>query len=178
MTTHCPQEQISAWLDRQLGEAEAAQVECHLGQCESCRQFQKELELTTGWFRNLNVLEPPDYLWTRIAAALEQPAERKRPAWLRLPEVWSYRREWLAAAAALIVMIAGIVFIVEQQASKRSEMATIAQIDRYHAALLAKNPKIDNPFRISVGIAPDSNPFARRQIDANANPFGSVREKR
>jgi anti-sigma factor RsiW len=179
MTSHCPQEQISAWLDRQLGAEEAAQVEQHLRQCEPCRRFQKELELTGGLFRNLEVLEPPDYLWTRVATILNQPARPGRLAWLRAPELWlSYRRELMAVAAALIIMLAGVVLIVERRNAKESEVAAIAQIDRYHAALTAKNPEIYNPFRISAGLNPDSNPFARRRFDANANPFGSARERR
>jgi predicted anti-sigma-YlaC factor YlaD len=180
MTTDCPREQIAAWVDRQLEAEEAAQVELHLQQCESCRQFRAELELTTRMFRDLEVLEPPAYLWTRIAAELEQPARRERFAWLRWPEGWLlHKRESLALAAALFLIIGGsIFFVLERQASMHSRLATIAQIDSYHAALLAEKPDVYNPFRRSNWADSDSNPFARHQLKEDSNPFGSLRGKR
>ena len=74
--THISDQQMSAWLDRQLEAAKAAELEAHLRQCESCRCVQEELASTTGMFRNLEPLKAPAYLWTRVAAELEHSPKR------------------------------------------------------------------------------------------------------
>ncbi len=175
MTAHCPQEQISAWLDGQLEAQQAEQVDQHLRQCETCRRFQEELASAASLFRNMEMLEPPPHLWTRISANLEHPETRNSFAWLRQ----LYRNELMAVAAALALMIGGALFyIVQRHSLTHSEVATIAQIDNVGTTLIAKNPDVYNPFRRSVGTSPDSNPFARHQLSADSNPFGSIREKR
>ncbi len=180
MASHCPQEQIAAWIDRQLEASEAAQIEAHLQQCESCRRLQEELESTTKMFRNLEVLEPPAYLWTRIAAELEQTETPKRPILRAWREGWLFRRLEFAALAAVLLLIIGstVFFVLERQASTRFKSADVAQIDRYYAAFLAKSPDADNPFRKSHWADPESNPFARHALKDDSNPFGSLRGKR
>ncbi len=177
MATHCPQEQIAAWIDRQLEGEEAAEVELHLQQCESCRQFGAELDSTSRLFRDLETLEPPAYLWTRIAAELKPAAGQGPLAWLR--RGWLLRtREFIAVAATLLLLVGGVaIFILERQAM-HSRLATIAQIDGYHAAMIAKNPDFYNPFRRSNWADRDSNPFARHQLVEDSNPFGSFKGKR
>ncbi len=180
MASHCPQEQIAAWIDRQLEAMEAAEVESHLRQCESCRRLEEELESTGRMFRDLEVLEPPAHLWTSITAQLQQTATPKtffRQAWR---EGWLFRRlEFVALAAMLLLIIGSTVFLVlERQASTRFRSTSIAQIDSYYAAFLAKSPEADNPFRRSGRTDSESNPFARHQFKDDSNPFGSLRGKR
>ncbi len=179
MTAHIPQEQISAWLDNQLGIEEAEEVRLHLRQCEDCRLFEEELASTQRLFQDLEALEPPPYLWTRIAAGLESPA-RDRFGLPRWRETWRVRRrEVLALAGVLLVMVGSAVFaVLERRAARSSELAVIALIDHAHASLAAKNSELYNPFRVSYWPDPDSNPFSRGRVDANSNPFLSLRERR
>ena len=88
------------------------------------------------------------------------------------------RREFLAAAAVVLVVAGAIGALLEHRATVRSELAVIAQLDQVHDSLIARNPDLYNPFRSSGWTNPDSNPFNRRQLDADFNPFGSLREKR
>lgn len=178
MMTHVPQQQISAWLDGQLEAAEAAVLEAHLRQCESCRCFQEELASTTRMFRDLEPLKMPAHLWTRVAAELEQPPKRDRFAWLRWQGSWAFKRELLAAAALVLIIAGAVVSLFEHRATVRSEMAVVAQLDYVHNSLVARDPDLYNPFRASSWVNPDSNPFTQQRLDADSNPFGSLREKR
>ena len=177
--THCPKNQISALLDGQLGKKEEVQVEHHLRHCESCRSLFQELASTSRMFRDLEILKPPDYLWTRIATDLHHSSKSVRHAWLDWQEKWLFHpREYLALAAALLLMIGGTIFaVLQRQASTRSELAAMARIDGAHTALI-KNPDVFNPFRRSDRTNPDLNPFARHQLKADSNPFGSMKEMR
>ncbi|HYK88004.1 MAG TPA: zf-HC2 domain-containing protein [Acidobacteriota bacterium] len=179
MADHCPQEQIAAWLDSQLAEAEAAQVELHLRQCADCRNLRDDLAATNRLFHDLEVLDPPDHLWTRIEAKLDQSSGHGLLAWIPRWEGWLlYRRELIGIAAGVLLLIGVISLVLEPQTSRRSMLDTIARIDSYHAAQISKYTEFYNPFRIAAWNNPDSNPFARPRLDANANPFGSLKEKR
>ncbi len=180
MTAHLPKEQISAWIDRQLDAREAALVEAHVQECESCQHFQEELSIDTRMFRELEVLAPSPFLWTRVAAELDQPKKRERFEWLRWRGIALPRSQALLAIAAALFMVLGgaFFFILRQQAASRTEMAAIAQIDQAHAALAAKNAETYNPFRTRSLVNPDANPFARHPLDSNSNPFASSRENR
>lgn len=176
---HLPQQQISAWLDGQLEAAKAADVEAHLQQCETCRCFQEEMASTTRMFRDLEPLKMPAYLWTRVALELGQSPNRQRFAWLQWRGSWFFgRRELLGAAALCFISIGAVVALFEHRAAVRSEMAVIAQLDSVHNALVARDSDLYNPFRSSGWTRTDSNPFARRGLNADSNPFGSLREKR
>ncbi len=180
MIAHFPKEQISAWIDRQLDAQEAALVEAHLQECEGCQRLQQELSADTRMFRELEILAPSPFLWTRVAAELEQPTKPERLAWLRRPGFASVRNHALSAIAAALFMVLGATFffILRQQAASRAELAAIAQIDQAHAALAAKNAETYNPFRTINLVDPDANPFSRHPLDSNSNPFASLREKR
>jgi len=178
MMAHFPKEQISAWIDRQLDAREAALIEAHLRECEICQHLQEELAFDTHMFRELEILAPPPYLWTRVAAELQQPARREGFAWLpRQGIAWPRRQTLLAMAVALFVILGGALFIIlRQQADLRFEMAAIAQIDQAHVDLVAKNTEAYNPFSKTSLADLDSNPFSRHTLDSNSNPFATLRE--
>jgi predicted anti-sigma-YlaC factor YlaD len=180
VTAHPPQEQISAWLDGQLGPEETAQVELHLRQCESCFLLQKEMASTTELFRGLEALETPAYLWTRITAELPRPVTHDRFSWLRWQGIEWVRRRQILAVAAVLVAITGsaILALLHYQARERFELTVIAQIDDAHVALAAKDAEVYNPFHPSIAADPDSNPFTRHRLDADSNPFGAIGKRR
>ncbi len=179
MTGHPQQEQVSALLDRQLEAQEAAQIELHLRQCESCRQLYEELALTTRLFREMDAAQAPDYLWTRVAAELTAPSRHRRFAWLSWQfESTVFRRGLLAATGiAVLVLIGAAVALFYHNSLPPDEVAVLAQIDEVHSSLAARNLEFYNPFHTAAQPGPDSNPFTRGRIGGDSNPFGSLRGK-
>jgi anti-sigma factor RsiW len=84
-------EQLSAYLDGELGREESAAVQGHLSACAACAQRLEELAALDDVARALPADAPPGYfeeLPARVRARLE--ARQRVPRW----PVWS----WAAAA--------------------------------------------------------------------------------
>ena len=79
-------EQLMAYLDGELADADAANVRAHLAQCPSCQELELELRAVSGRITSWTVGEPP--------ASLKSPAVRSRMVALR---------RWAPMAAMLIV---------------------------------------------------------------------------
>jgi anti-sigma factor RsiW len=104
-TTH-PEELLDARLDGRLSEAESAELDRHLAECERCRRRLEALRAVRGMLREALPDEaPPAGLEAAIAAALDQedasapatPRRRAAPRWL------------LPLAAALVVGVGAVV---------------------------------------------------------------------
>lgn len=158
--THISQEQLSAWLDRQLEDDAARGVEQHLQCCQSCRAALEEMSALDRLFREMGVLEPPTSLWARISAGLDGtevapqrwfsklPFQIGRPGWLRA-EVW-------ALAATLVAACAVGAFYWSAMQNQRLQLAAI---DRAYHALLPQNAESYNPFATSPWNDTETNPF-------------------
>jgi hypothetical protein len=108
MTTPCEaySASIGELIDGTLAAAERPRVEAHLDQCAACRQLLADLESLRREARGLPRLEPPASLWTRIEAGLRaEGVGGARP---------SINPRWLAAAAALVVVVAGAVLSIQR----------------------------------------------------------------
>jgi anti-sigma factor RsiW len=175
MKAHIPQEQISAWLDAQLLPAEAERVSAHVQYCPECGLLHQELASTTRLYRDLEAIELPSQLWSKIEAELILAPHPSRFTWL-----WSLRsilagRQALAAAAVLLVVVAlGAITIVRQDQRMRSQTAALAQIDLIQQDFA--NSEARNPFRQVMPASRASNPFTRRAVDRNSNPFKPARQ--
>jgi len=184
---HLPEELISQWLDRELDTRESAMVEEHLNQCESCRAREAEMREISRIFRSAEAVVPPSYLWTRIAARLEEkPEVQPVPSWRKwLPDSMqpSFQPAWLRAivwapALALLLAIGSTIGIMEYQSVTRARVAAIAEIDRAHNALLVLNNKTYNPFHESTASDFGMNPFAQTKLKDQPNPFRSALDRR
>jgi predicted anti-sigma-YlaC factor YlaD len=187
MTRHISEDLLSQRLDRELDSEQAAQLEEHLKCCESCQALEKEMSETDRIFRSAGVLEPPPYLWPRIAARLETESSREkrrsfgmgwlsawmqsypRPAWLRAT-VW-------APAAILLIAIGATIAFMEYQSVSRAHIGAIAEIDRAHVALLTLDNKTYNPFHESTATDSGINPFTQSNLKDQPNPFRTVLDR-
>lgn len=179
MTTHISQEQLSAWLDRQLEDDVTRGIEQHLECCQSCRAALEEMSTLNRLFREMRVLEPPSYLWTRISAGLDEaePAPKRwlsklgfpigRPGWLRA-EVWA-----LAATLAI-----GGTAAVLHWSAVRAERLQLAAIDRAYHALLPQNAESYNPFATSPWNDTETNPFKIKGLNTNSSTLQKSLVKR
>ena len=67
MSSHATAETLSAYLDRQLVEPEARQLEEHLGVCPECHVRLEQLRKMVHNLQSLNQVEPPSTLHAAVA---------------------------------------------------------------------------------------------------------------
>jgi len=174
MRRHISDEDLSAWVDRELPSAEFSRVEQHLKSCDRCRMLERELALMTQAFRSAERLSLPPAVWPRIESALQAsfPGEqvKRRFDWLRWPQFAISARN-LAFAMVILALLGGLVTVFEYRMLRQNEIAAIVEIDRAHTELVAYSPTEYNPFRFSIGKSFESNPFAQKGLMDNANPF-------
>lgn len=157
---HIKEEQISAYVDRQLGDAECRAIEAHLPECERCSTLLGEMRELSHLFRDAERLEPSPFLWNRIAANLHSSGSKER-GWGAVLIAGLRRYAYnpgMAAAAFGILMFVGIA-VFKQTTIPDVDPVKLAEIDRAYQHLAAQNPDANNPF--STGSLPDfdSNPF-------------------
>lgn len=94
---HIEVENLSAWVDGELGPADATRVEQHVAACDRCRE---RLRLVRDLVRAAAALPrdtaPPAEVWTGLRVRLAH--GRRRAWWPRTAAVW------LAAAAVVLVV--------------------------------------------------------------------------
>jgi anti-sigma factor RsiW len=160
MKKHISEDQISAWLDHQLGPDVSLRVEKHLECCPSCNRMRAELAAASNLFWEMEALPPPAHLWTRISAGLQQ-VEPEPVGWFAGLVVPFRQRSWLRAeilAFATVVIACG--FGVSHWSAMRTERQQLAAIDRAYHSLLPQNAESYNPFATSPWLNTESNPFA------------------
>jgi predicted anti-sigma-YlaC factor YlaD len=181
MMSHPSDDRFSQWLDRELDPIQTAQIEEHLKGCEACRAIEMEMSGADRIFRDAEALGPSPYLWTRIAAQLDEESRQEKRnyfglGWLagapQLQEgsAWAKAVRW-APAALLLVIIASTLTFMEYRATARAELAALAEIDRAHGTLLAANTKTFNPFHEASAADTGMNPFAQSRLKDQPNPF-------
>jgi hypothetical protein len=157
---HINEEQLSAFLDRQLDVCENSFVETHVRECKSCRSLLEEMRALTYLFKDAERLKPSPFLWTRIAAGFEQENRKSSSGRGRVASVLAGMRRFglnsgLAAAAFGILMFIGISIFREPNLNP----AALAEIDRTYRSLAAEDPDAYNPFSSSSPSSFDVNPF-------------------
>jgi anti-sigma factor RsiW len=187
MIRHIPEQLISQWLDGELDPREATSVQEHLNSCKSCEALEKELSEVGRLFRAAEPVQPPPYLWTRIAARLDEERREKEqvpfwvrwlPASARMPYAQTgFRAVVWVPAAMLLILVGGTIALMEHQSVTRSRMMAIAEIDRAHSVLLSLNAKTNNPFHERTAVDSGINPFAQSNSQNQSNPFRTALDR-
>jgi anti-sigma factor RsiW len=177
MIRHLPEEQISAWVDRQLDPGERDQVEDHLRDCAECRAVANEMSAMAEVFRAAETAELPPYLWTRIAAHLEtetSPPRGRLRSWLT-PAIGS--PIWMRAAAAVLavaILAAGGAIYTEYKSAADFQRRALAEMQLAKNSLAALDAESYNPFRTAGAARREENPFSRDRVSPEINPFRSA----
>ena len=101
---------LSAYMDGQVSESDARQVETHLSECEACRWELGTLRATIGLLRELPELAAP-----RSFTFAEAPVRAAMP-----PIVWTGRLATCVAALLLVALLLGDVLgLATQQIASR-----------------------------------------------------------
>ena len=157
---------LSAYLDGELGQEDAARVEMHLANCSKCSAVYESMQSD----RNLLVRALPDVepsanikfrLFNRINAETEATRPSGMPAWAGLGWILSLRsRSWALACASIILFAVIMSGFHLQHRIEYGRM--LAEIDRSRTEWVARG-KAGNPFNIDANGAPlrpsTKNPF-------------------
>src|SRR5262245_42821871 len=110
---HPTQTDINDYVDGSLSLSDRTAVAEHLDQCATCRALADDLRELRRAARELAPIEPPARLWTRLEQAVRQSSTDGRQSAatpLRGParRPWRSPSIWAAAAAAVLVLAAGL----------------------------------------------------------------------
>lgn len=162
-------EDLTAYLDGELGPAESAQVQSHLKGCPSCsnelRSFQQAAEFIGSHVKELGL---PLGSWNRVRDRISTP--KSRGFWtLPFPMRW---RTAIAAMACIAVLASG--YLWHQKIERRNLNVYIAQYEKAREAHRSFRRAIAN---VESGLASDSiaidNPFIEARVSLDLNPFRS-----
>jgi len=177
MITHISEEEISAWVDRQLDHGEMERVESHLRDCGECRAAAEEMSAMVEAFRAAGTAELPPYLWRRIAANLDKAASPRRldlQSWF-LPALG--RPLWTRAAAAVLavmILATGGAMFIKHKSAADFEKRALAEMQLAQSSLVALDAESYNPFRTAGAAFREGNPFSRDPLRPDVNPFRSA----
>lgn len=150
-------ELLSAYLERDLGEAERSAVEAHLAGCDACGAELEALRATVDLLRRLPAPAPPPFLSSRVMARIRSGETR--------PATW---RDWLgklaapavAAPLAAVTAAAAVVYFAEPPRGTE-----LARVHPAPAPDLAIEPRPVGPVGIGTLVAsggPKAHLLARR----------------
>lgn len=106
MTTHAAEGTLQAYLDRELGGAEAAALEGHLRGCPACAAELEALGAAAERFRGaVRLLDD--------SGSVTAPPLPVEPITARRPAAWAASRRLLARAAAVVVLLAAGTALLE-----------------------------------------------------------------
>jgi anti-sigma factor RsiW len=110
---HPTQADINDYVDGALSLSDRAAVAEHLDQCATCRALADDLRELRRAARELAPIEPPARLWTKLEQAVRKSsADGRQPAVTAFPgptrRTWRSQTIWVTAAAAVLVLAAGL----------------------------------------------------------------------
>lgn len=106
---HREREQLSAYLDGELGDAERTVLEAHISTCEQCAEALAALRATTTDLRLLAEASPPqqDSWALRSAIARARREQQRGPRWGRVAMASSASAAVLALVVGSVVLLGG-----------------------------------------------------------------------
>lgn len=140
------QEDLSLYIDGELGGAESAAIQEHLGTCESCDRLCRDLSLLLSSCSfeetlGLETSEPPnpDALWRRINNVIEtevKPVQPQEPPRGRFSRIWQLSFSQAVTAFAAVAVISSLLTFVA--VSNYSQPSDGEASESYFSIALAK----------------------------------------
>ena len=109
----CPRylNSIQEAVDGTIGSIRRAELELHVDTCDDCRALLEDLQRIRDAAAALPVLDAPDGAWLQIAGRLRQEGRVTAPVSAAVRRSYG---PWLAAAAAVILIVASAWFVLPQ----------------------------------------------------------------
>ena len=114
---------IQELADGTLGPIRRAELELHLESCDACRALLADLERIRQAAASLDRLAPPEHVWLQIAGRLRQEGRVTAPAAVA-PR--GRHAALLAIAAALVLAVAGSLYMLSSRQSGDGSPAAVA----------------------------------------------------
>ncbi len=121
--------ELSAWVDGELAEVEAKAVVDHLAMCSSCRDFYlaiRGLDAAVGELGSAREADLPPGLWARIERTSRESAHMQHIA--SAPSTGRAWMGWALKAAAVVIAAAGLLALVRDVVTQRSEDGRVVTI--------------------------------------------------
>ncbi|MEO7458097.1 MAG: zf-HC2 domain-containing protein [Gemmatimonadaceae bacterium] len=154
-------EALSDYLEGDVPDGLRGAVEAHASSCASCGQVLAELKDVTACASALPMLAPSRDLWAGISERIDARVLPMEPR----PVVAQPRRHtWLrpaVAAAALVVITAGITYTVTRSSLSAPVTPQVAAISPDTAKIVTGEPTATFTTTASEGPGPESAPAAR-----------------
>jgi anti-sigma factor RsiW len=136
-------DRLSEYIDGELTDGEARELEAHCHACETCRATLAELRGVVAAAAELHDRTPPSDLWVGIAAGIGAPSAGAvtplRPS--RAVHRFSFSLVQLAAAALLVMTLSGAaVWLAVRSAGPHMQTGTIMQSAAGSARLVSTEP--------------------------------------
>jgi len=115
---------MNAFIDGELTNAEARELQAHVDECSSCSAELSELRKLTGEFHSMGAVSAPPELRSRVTHAVAAVGSGKRPMW----------RWWPAFALVGVALIAALLFWPRSDAEQvlASADSLIARANSFH----------------------------------------------
>lgn len=187
MTCQELDERLDDWIDGELPEAAAAEVEGHLASCALCQERERRMRQVLAHAASLpRSLTPPRDLWPGIARRVE----RER-SWSWASGSWS---PWaLAAAATVVVGLAAVLWTGRPPAAVRTVEIPVATPEARLAALPgvvsdpvlaaaereyeeAANALLEALQKRQSGVQPETLSAVRSNLEVIDRALGEVRQ--
>ena len=132
-------ELIHKVLDREASEQERHEVEKHIANCDDCRKRFEQLDQTDVMLRSLTKENVPDFFTEKVMAKIAKEAEKES----RVLK-WLKRHPFGAAASLFIVLMAGYIFSLWEQAPFSAEVQGKGNIsyEGHHTVVVPKGETI------------------------------------
>jgi len=149
------QEWLIQSLDEPLPAEKQNQVEVHLRQCATCREFQVNLLASQSLLEAERELPVPELLKSRVQMGIEMrlksPNRRKEVLSAKMPRPVFFQRAALAVAALVFVFFFGRLFLRNETTERPADVLPVAQ----SAVVVESAQYLGQPANLSIFKSPD-----------------------
>ena len=170
-------EQLSPFLDDELGGQERSELDKHVSSCEACAKELASLRSTVDLLHSLPRASAPAALAANVARAIREP----RPVAERYPVI---RVLWPALAAAAVAFVVYVAFPADSRPDKPVGGGPVAVSDddkaSVHSAVLPSRGQVTDSvptIRSDAPVADGTAPYARVSLKVTVNSVAADRPR-
>ncbi len=135
MTCEQAQELIHAYIDGELDLVNNLEIEGHLGECEACRsEHQEHLNVRALVRGGAQYNRAPDLVKKRIRKQINS-----------APRMRSTSRRWIAAAAAVILTLSGVLWLIFARSQSQTDNLLAQEVVSSHIRSMMLDHLVDVP---------------------------------
>ena len=161
----CPsvKKMLIEYIDGNLSQKQNASIKKHLEECPDCKKLLQDFKKIANNAGKLEKHSPPKETWNKIEARINLgqnesfAPELKRRSWLSIP---GFR--YAAAAAGIVLIIAGAMILGPQYLRKGAESASFSSSQEY---TLAKLKEAEKHYQQAINALGEAVAAQEKQLD-------------